>query len=274
MSVQAITWALEQTVGSATGKVILLCLANYADKHGACFPGHKTIADECEVSVRTVAEWMAKLEEAGLIERSRRFRVNGSRTSDSIVLRLPWLFPTTSTEPRAEIASGEKSASPHADGSVDHMQQVHPHNRKNNLSPQPPLSGGLFATLVKEWPTEHLGNLENSEGAFEKLGMDAKRRCVEAAPLAVAAMSRRKDTRFPALVRYIRERIFEDYHDAPPIDAGGHFTVKPGMPEWSPWLGWIRSKHGERGVESIVKLGYFLTEQRWPDGHQQTKAAA
>lgn len=268
MSVQAITWALEQTVGSPTGKVILLCLANYADKHGACFPGHKTIAEECEVSVRSVAEWMNRLEDAGFIVRSRRFRNNGSRTSDSIVLRLPWLEATTSAGPDAESALGdenaEKPASPHADERVDHMQLAHPHTLKGNLKPPNPPEGGLgFASLLKVWPTEDHGNLENAEGAWKRLGTDAQVRALDLAALALTAYRRRK-VRIPALKRFLSERMFEEFHDAPPIDADGHFELRPGMPGWNEWMGWVRKKHGQKGVDHIVKGGVFRVPTRYP----------
>lgn len=269
MSVQAITWALEQTVGSPTGKVILLCLANYADKQGACFPGHKTIADECEVSVRSVAEWMAKLEALGLIARSRRFRNNGSRTSDSIILRLPWLAPTTSSEPSAEFAHGTQTAadgaSPHADDRVDHVQQVHPHTRQNNqISPQPPLAGGRsFAELSEEWPMSHRGNPVNAAGAFDRLSVDDQGRAIRLAKVAVSAFARRRE-RIPALVRYIRQRMFDEFDDAPEVDSDGHFVIKPGRPEWGEWLGWIRRTYGEKYVERTVMAGVFLPKTRWP----------
>jgi len=279
MSVQAITWALEQTVGSPTGKIVLLCLANYADKNGACFPGHKTIADECEVSVRSVAEWMAKLESLGLIERTRRFRSNGSRTSDSIILRLPWLPTTTSAEPHAETASSrgdeQKPSSPHADDRVDHMQHVHPLNRqKNQEPPSPPQAGDQgFADLRKAWPQDHWGNLDNAGGAFGKLSDDDQVSAIRNAPAAALAFSRRK-ARIPALAAYIRSRVFRDFDDGPEIDAGGSWRITPGREEWGPWLGWIRAKHGQRGVDSIVQCGFFLAPTRWPAGHEQARTAA
>lgn len=269
MSVQAITWALEQTVGSPTGKVILLCLANYADKNGACFPGHKTIADECEVSVRSVAEWMAKLEGLGLIERTRRFRNNGSRTSDSIILRLPWLPTTTSSEPDANSARGvepvENPASPHADDRVHHVQQVHPLNRQKNLSPpNPPQAGGAgFAELVKKWPSDHHGNLDNAGGAFRKLALAEQAVAVRAAELTVTAYSRRK-SRIPALAAYIRSRVFLDFDGGPGVDPEGHFIITPDRPEWSEWLGWIRREYGERAVQQTVMRKFFLPLTRWP----------
>ncbi|MBK3745192.1 helix-turn-helix domain-containing protein [Paraburkholderia aspalathi] len=88
MSFQAMTWAVKQKVGSATGKAILLMLANYADDEGKCFPGQDKLAAECKCSPRTVREWLDKFEKMGIVSRSERRRGDGYRTSDLIILDL------------------------------------------------------------------------------------------------------------------------------------------------------------------------------------------
>lgn len=103
MSFQAMTWAVKQRVGNATGKAILLILANYADKDGYCMPGQKTLADECECSERTVREWLAKFEQIGLLKRDARRREDGYRTSDAIVLQI-------GTSPEAPAAETSPAA--------------------------------------------------------------------------------------------------------------------------------------------------------------------
>jgi len=86
MSIQAVAWAIDQKTGSAAGKVVLICLANYADEHGECWPSQETIAAETELSERSVREWLQKLEEAGLLTRTPRRREDGYRASDLIRL--------------------------------------------------------------------------------------------------------------------------------------------------------------------------------------------
>jgi hypothetical protein len=58
MSIQAVAWAISQKVGSPTGKVLLICLANYADEHGICWPSQSTIAKETELSERSATIWL------------------------------------------------------------------------------------------------------------------------------------------------------------------------------------------------------------------------
>lgn len=104
MSFQAMAWAVRQKVGNATGKAILLMLANYADDAGACFPGQGKLATECECSERTVREWLSKFEEMGLVRRDERRRSDGYRTSDGITLSIAANRPTQPTDPAAEIS--------------------------------------------------------------------------------------------------------------------------------------------------------------------------
>lgn len=86
MSWQATAWAARQAAGNTGRKCVLLVLANEANKNGYCWPGRATIAADCECRVETISGHLAALEEAGLIARFQRRRVNGSRTSDWIVL--------------------------------------------------------------------------------------------------------------------------------------------------------------------------------------------
>lgn len=88
MSIQAVAWAIDQKTGSAAGKVVLICLANYADEDGQCWPSQKTIAEETELSERSVREWLQKLEDAGLLTRKSRRRDDGYRAADLICLAL------------------------------------------------------------------------------------------------------------------------------------------------------------------------------------------
>lgn len=86
MSIQAVAWAIDQKTGSPAGKVVLLCVANYADENGECWPSQETIAAETELSERSVREWLQKLEEIGLLTRTPRRREDGYRASDLIRL--------------------------------------------------------------------------------------------------------------------------------------------------------------------------------------------
>ena len=81
MSVKALTWAFDQPI-SATDKVVLLALADYANEHGLCWPSISSLVQRAHVGERTVQRALQSLEDAGFITRERRKRENGSDTSN------------------------------------------------------------------------------------------------------------------------------------------------------------------------------------------------
>lgn len=112
MSHEASSWAFaQQQPELATGaKFLLVAIANRADKSGVAWPGHKTLAHDCNCAIETVTPNMKRLEALGLLVRIRRRRKNGSRTSDWIVLaaghaeRLPMIDAPADEYPE-EVAS-------------------------------------------------------------------------------------------------------------------------------------------------------------------------
>lgn len=87
MSIQAMGWVFGLELPHPGQKLTLLALANYADPEGICRPGQPRLAKDTSQGERTVRRHLAELEEAGLIERSRRIRQDGSRTSDEYHLK-------------------------------------------------------------------------------------------------------------------------------------------------------------------------------------------
>lgn len=87
MSVHAISWALKlEKTGGPGCKVTLFALADHAGEHGECHPSQATLARETEQSVDTVQRRLGDLERGRFIRRFTRWRPNGSRTTDLIVL--------------------------------------------------------------------------------------------------------------------------------------------------------------------------------------------
>jgi hypothetical protein len=87
VSAEAMAWAKVTSFGSPTRKVVMLVLADYADEHWSCFPGQVRLANETDLSVRSVSRVLADLEAAGWIVREQRRRGDGSRTSDRYTIR-------------------------------------------------------------------------------------------------------------------------------------------------------------------------------------------
>ena len=83
MSWEATAWALQRRTGDPTRKAILLCLANAHNAHsGWCSPDQARLAEEAEVSVRTLQRHLAQLEADGIIRRERQRDAAGYRMAD------------------------------------------------------------------------------------------------------------------------------------------------------------------------------------------------
>jgi DNA-binding MarR family transcriptional regulator len=88
MSVQSMTWAINQRVGNATGKHVLMTVAYFADQNGVCTESQRLLSDRSEMALRSVARWLPRLEEMGFLTRRHQQRGDGSRTHDLITLKM------------------------------------------------------------------------------------------------------------------------------------------------------------------------------------------
>jgi len=161
MSVRATTWAWEQDV-DGTALLLLLAIADRADDDGVIWQSQKTLAAKTRTSERTVRRTLAALEERGLLERLRRNRKNGSRTSDYIVLNLPedlaggtpemsdlaanLAARTNDNEPTGQIGSDLPATDDRMDTASDRAYR-------------PPVSA----------PETYIGNIENSRSDMDPI---------------------------------------------------------------------------------------------------------
>lgn len=86
MSIQVLNWAWSIKGLPPAQRLMLLALADWSGDEWTCYPGHDKIAGRVEVSRRTVVRFMSDLTERGLISSERRFRKNGTRTSNLYTL--------------------------------------------------------------------------------------------------------------------------------------------------------------------------------------------
>lgn len=142
MSVAAVKWALRQAVGSSSAKFVLMVLAEHADDAARCFPSQALIAEETELSERSVRTQLRLLEDAGLIRRTHQQRGDGSRTADTIELATRGRFEVVSI--RKELPQGQPEA---PSANRKHVPDGQPENddRSNrNVFPiQPEARSGL-----------------------------------------------------------------------------------------------------------------------------------
>ena len=67
---------------SPRAKSVYIYLKDHANRQGTCWPGINTIAKGLSLSRSTIKRAMDDLVKAGLVEKSSRWRENGSLTSN------------------------------------------------------------------------------------------------------------------------------------------------------------------------------------------------
>jgi len=86
MSVQALSHVMSIRDVSASEKLVLIVLANFADEAMTAWPSHRRLSEDACLSERTVLTVLKALEQKGYITRQEQRRRDGSRTSDRITL--------------------------------------------------------------------------------------------------------------------------------------------------------------------------------------------
>ncbi|HCL6004959.1 TPA: helix-turn-helix domain-containing protein [Citrobacter freundii] len=85
MSMELMVKAMKVKVGNPLRKLVLLKLADNASDHGECWPSYQHIADQCEISKRSVMNHVEALCESGLVKKELR---PGPKGNSSNVYRL------------------------------------------------------------------------------------------------------------------------------------------------------------------------------------------
>lgn len=283
MSHDATNWAIKQRGLKPAAKVVLwhLCDRYHAD-HG-CFPSQETLAADCEMSRSSLNEQLAELERLGLIRREQRL---DERTKRQRSTRYVFPFEKDFAEgltqdvvvPCPDIGHGavsEKQPEPCPENGQSRVQNLDTNSvREPVREPRSARVGAReeagFNMLWEAWPAQHRpDNRSAAQALFEKLSADERRQAIHYASAHHRRQILRKER--PLMVPYLKRRLFEELHGAPPIDEAGDFVITPDRPEWSEWLGDIRRRYGEPGVRSILKCKQVRQPRRWPE--KQVQAA-
>lgn len=164
MSFQAMSWATKLKVGNATGKAILLVLANYADENGACFPSQKRLSEECECSVATVARWLKLFEEKTVLDRRKQYGDGGYRRADRLFLNLQL------TElPSTGLHNSDAILTTHSDVAEPVIEPLE-NNTVNSITKKPDFENEFDQTFWPQYP------LKKSKGGSLKAFKAARKK--------------------------------------------------------------------------------------------------
>lgn len=81
MSMELMVKAMKIRVGNPLRKLVLIKLADNASDQGECWPSYQHIADQCEISKRSVMNHIAALCESGLIKKVTRKGEKGNASN-------------------------------------------------------------------------------------------------------------------------------------------------------------------------------------------------
>lgn len=276
MSIQAVAWAISQRVGSPTGKALLICLANYANEKGECWPSQTTIAREAELGERATRDWLQKLETQGLITRTRRNRRDGSRTSDLIQLAISAKIDAETDQP-AKSAGRKCQAAIPAGRPGTRRRGVRHQVPGNEPSLDPlPESSSLpsreperrredFNQFWEEWPEQERPEFKGAaEATFAKLSVGDQQASMTHA--AAFRKNAKQQGSVGLMIPYLKQRSFRDFQDGPKLTGEGRFEIKPECKEWQPWLDHMAATVSLNASERVREQGFLLTQTRLPPG--------
>lgn len=128
MSHIATEWALKQRGLKPASRIVLFCLADRHNPDLGCFPSHKRLAEDAEMSDRSVRDHLAILEAKGLIRRETGGRKAGEFASTRYLLAFEEGFEPAPDRrqdlPSAESASGKKTQPPSAEFAANRRQDL------------------------------------------------------------------------------------------------------------------------------------------------------
>lgn len=132
MSVHITSWAWKQKVKDAGAKLVLLKLADSANDEGICWPSKRLLAEECEMSKRTIRYKIEALTKAGFIGIEERLREN--RSTSSNLYRI--LAPVQYLHPTVQDLHGEGASvdTPPVQGAAPPESSLEPSNEKGQSS--------------------------------------------------------------------------------------------------------------------------------------------
>ena len=102
MSNAALNWAFSTALPKAVDKLLLVCLANYADDTGLCFPSQAKIVGDTSLDRKTVIAGMGRLAARGLITDTNDRK---GATRQVVVWRLALNGPVNGTVPSFPVNS-------------------------------------------------------------------------------------------------------------------------------------------------------------------------
>ena len=227
MSMELMVQAMKVKVGNPLRKLVLLKLADNASDQGECWPSYQHIADQCEISRRSVMNHVAALCESGLMRKETR---SGPKGNGSNFYRLTLNGVNTNARVVQEIHQGGESYSL-GDGAGDSPDGA-PHSPGDSEGDSPRISHS--SEPVKEPKNNSCPDASLSD---EQLTKDAFLNRHPEAVVAHAGKRQWGSKEDLTCAQWMWNRIVKLYEKAAETDGE---LVRPKEPNWAAWSNEIR----------------------------------
>ncbi len=202
MSWEATAAAKKQKAGSPTAKVVLLCLADACNSHSTvAYPSQQRLADECEMSIRSVRNHLKELERKKLIRVKPRRDDGGHRSSNAYeLLFLP-----------AESAAGEQSL-PATEGKptgncLPHSEpKEEPKGLYSGKSKDDPIKQSFLDSIWKPYPDKTNNDRKRALAVWRKMAPADRQTAIGSIPVYSAYCKANPWYRPLHVERYLRGR--------------------------------------------------------------------
>lgn len=279
MSIQAVSWALEQRIPNAGQKLVLIALCNRAEKDtGECYPSLRRLEREASMSRRTVQRHLNDLWAQGKIDIMRSFDGSGRQSANTYRIvfdpaEQKQISARHAAEGGCQIDTGEGVTHVTPEGVTGDTPNIKPSEEPSEGTAQPATLPG-FASLWKQWePRYRPDDPTSCRDMFDALPAPIERQNAIASAEFYQTIQRRRKNK-PSLYRYLKERAWRGLIDAPEIDIEGRFVITPYREEWDAWIAHIAQTHGDTIAATQRASGRLIRHDRWPPSTPQQLAMA
>ena len=227
MSMELMVQAMKVKVGNPLRKLVLLKLADNASDQGECWPSYQHIADQCEISRRSVMNHVAALCESGLMRKETR---SGPKGNGSNFYRLTLSGANPSAKLVNEIHQGSEANSP--GGSAGDSPDGAPHSPGGSEGDSPRISNSFEP--VKEPLNPSCPDASLSDGKMTNAEF------LKRHPEAVVCSSAKRQWGSQedlTCAEWIWKRVLKLYEEAATYDGE---VVRPKEPNWTAWANDVR----------------------------------
>ena len=144
-------WAFKCPLDDPTCKFVLLAIANYSDENAKAWPSLGRLAKDTAFDRSTISRALKKLDDLGHISREPRFREDGSRSSDIIILAIGALHPPHGAKQHPPLTA-PRGVGAQSDGGRGTAPPLEP---SLNLQSDPPIKKEDTALrAIDDWPPD------------------------------------------------------------------------------------------------------------------------